>query len=259
MPPCIDRADRLVVPIGSLVDDGELASVAELAARAGTRIEWSLRGCVEDIPQLLERAVAVIRSSKLEDFMLSVDADCTVQAARLAVTALRECGGADIPLVLRHRAAPEVEENRHLLDASVAFGALLCDGLGDAVAIANAETPGRALSLAYRVLQGARQRTSWTEYISCPSCGRTLFDLEETTARIKAQTEHLRGVKIAVMGCIVNGPGEMADADFGYVGSGPGVVDLYVGKELVERKVPQADSDERLIGLIRDRGRWTDP
>ena len=115
------------------------------------------------------------------------------------------------------------------------------------------------VELGYRVLQGARLRTTWTEFISCPSCGRTLFDLEETTARIKARTQHLSGVKIAIMGCIVNGPGEMADADFGYVGSGPGSVNLYVGKQLVERHVPQAQADDRLVALIREHGRWVDP
>ena len=119
--------------------------------------------------------------------------------------------------------------------------------------------PARSLALAYRILQGARLRTTWTEFISCPSCGRTLFDLEETTARIKARTGHLNGVKIAIMGCIVNGPGEMADADFGYVGSGPGRVNLYVGKELVERNVASDESDDRLVELIRKHGRWVEP
>ncbi len=115
-----------------------------------------------------------------------------------------------------------------------------------------------AVDLAYRVLQGARQRTTRTEYISCPSCGRTLFDLEETTARIKARTDHLRGVKIAIMGCIVNGPGEMADADFGYVGSGVGQVTLYVGKQIVARAVPESEASERLVELIREHGQWVE-
>ena len=115
-----------------------------------------------------------------------------------------------------------------------------------------------AVDLGYRVLQGARQRTTRTEYISCPSCGRTLFDLEETTARIKSRTDHLNGVKIAVMGCIVNGPGEMADADFGYVGSGVGQVTLYVGKEVVARAVPEAEATDRLVELIRENDRWVE-
>lgn len=115
------------------------------------------------------------------------------------------------------------------------------------------------LSLSYSVLQAARRRMSKTEYISCPSCGRTLFDLEETTARIKAMTSHLSGVKIAVMGCIVNGPGEMADADFGYVGGAPGRVNLYVGKECVERNITSSEAPQRLVDLIRKYGRWVEP
>ena len=145
-----------------------------------------------------------------------------------------------------------------LLAAAVDLGAPLCDGIGDAVSLAAGADAGAALALAYRILQGARQRTSWTEYISCPSCGRTLFDLEETTARIKSRTGHLKGVKIAVMGCIVNGPGEMADADFGYVGSGPGQVTLYVGQDVVARAVPEDEATDRLVDLIRERGAWSE-
>ncbi len=116
-----------------------------------------------------------------------------------------------------------------------------------------------SLTLAYGVLQATRRRMSKTEYISCPSCGRTLFDLEETTAQIKGVTSHLRGVKIAVMGCIVNGPGEMADADFGYVGGAPGRVNLYVGKDCVERNIPSLEAPGRLVNLIKANGRWAEP
>jgi (E)-4-hydroxy-3-methylbut-2-enyl-diphosphate synthase len=173
---------------------------------------------------------------------------------------LRARGAADIPIVLRHRLDPREAERDQLLAAAIDLGAPLCDGLGDAIALeARPADAGRALDLAYRILQGARRRTTRTEFISCPSCGRTLFDLEETTARIKAKTGHLVGVKIAIMGCIVNGPGEMADADFGYVGSGPGVVNLYVGQECVERHVDSAEADERLVELIRRHDRWIDP
>jgi (E)-4-hydroxy-3-methylbut-2-enyl-diphosphate synthase len=111
---------------------------------------------------------------------------------------------------------------------------------------------------AFSILQATRTRISKTEYISCPSCGRTLFDLQETTARIRAVTHHLKGVKIAIMGCIVNGPGEMADADFGYVGSGPGKITLYKGKEIVKRNVPSDVAVEELIALLKENSAWVE-
>ena len=117
----------------------------------------------------------------------------------------------------------------------------------------------RATKLAYNVLQGAGARISKTEFVACPSCGRTLFDLQATTQRIRAQTGHLKGVKLAIMGCIVNGPGEMADADFGYVGGAPGKINLYVGKNCVQYNLPQSDADARLIALIKEHGKWIEP
>jgi (E)-4-hydroxy-3-methylbut-2-enyl-diphosphate synthase len=111
---------------------------------------------------------------------------------------------------------------------------------------------------AFSILQATRTRISKTEYISCPSCGRTLFDLQETTAKIRAVTHHLKGVKIAIMGCIVNGPGEMADADFGYVGSGPGKITLYKGKDIVKRNVPAETAVDELIDLLKEHGAWID-
>ena len=111
----------------------------------------------------------------------------------------------------------------------------------------------------FGILQAAGVRITKTEFVSCPSCGRTLFDLQSTTERIAARTKHLKGVKIAIMGCVVNGPGEMADADFGYVGGSPGHVNLYVGKEVVEKGVPEAEADQRLVDLIRAHGKWIDP
>ncbi len=116
-----------------------------------------------------------------------------------------------------------------------------------------------ANSLAFGVLQAARTRITKTEYISCPSCGRTLFDLQEVTAKIRKRTDHLKGVKIAIMGCIVNGPGEMADADYGYVGSGKGKITLYRGKEVVKSTVAEEKALDELIELIREDGLWTEP
>jgi len=155
-------------------------------------------------------------------------------------------------------APAETNPYERLLRASVALGSLLCDGIGDSVEIRGGDDPS-SVRLAFNLLQATGARISKTEYVACPSCGRTLFDLQPVTDQIKTVTGHLTGVKIAIMGCIVNGPGEMADADFGYVGGAPGKVNLYVGKECVEKNVPQAEADARLTDLIKAHGRWTDP
>jgi (E)-4-hydroxy-3-methylbut-2-enyl-diphosphate synthase len=146
-----------------------------------------------------------------------------------------------------------------LLLASTNIGSLLCDGIGDAVLVQGEEAPGQALRLSYNILQAAGSRIFKTDYVACPSCGRTLFNLQTTTAKIKAATSHLKGVKIAIMGCIVNGPGEMADADFGYVGGAPGKVNLYVGKTAVKFNIPEAEAVDRLQDLIREQGKWVEP
>ncbi len=146
-----------------------------------------------------------------------------------------------------------------LLVASTNIGSLLCDGIGDAILVQGEEAPGQALRLSYNILQAAGSRIFKTDYVACPSCGRTLFNLQTTTAKIKDTTSHLKGVKIAIMGCIVNGPGEMADADFGYVGGAPGKVNLYVGKTAVKFNIPEAEAVDRLKDLIREHGKWIEP
>jgi (E)-4-hydroxy-3-methylbut-2-enyl-diphosphate synthase len=151
------------------------------------------------------------------------------------------------------------DELGRLLDASILAGGLLCDGIGDLISVESDCSPEESTRLAYNVLQGAGARIFKTEYVACPSCGRTLFDLQSTTQRIRSMTSHLKGLKIAIMGCIVNGPGEMADADFGYVGGAPGKINLYVGKECVQYNIPQEEADARLIALIKSQGRWLDP
>jgi (E)-4-hydroxy-3-methylbut-2-enyl-diphosphate synthase len=154
---------------------------------------------------------------------------------------------------------PATEFLPTLLVAATNIGSLLCDGIGDAILVQGEHGPGQALRLSYNILQAAGTRIFKTDYVACPSCGRTLFNLQTTTARIKAATVHLKGVKIAIMGCIVNGPGEMADADFGYVGGAPGKVNLYVGKTAVKFNIPEAEAVDRLQDLIRDHGKWVDP
>jgi (E)-4-hydroxy-3-methylbut-2-enyl-diphosphate synthase len=152
-----------------------------------------------------------------------------------------------------------------LLHYAIETGALLLDGMGDGICLTTSdqqpysmEQMARVNAIAFGILQATRTRISKTEYISCPSCGRTLFDLQETTAKIRAVTNHLKGVKIAIMGCIVNGPGEMADADFGYVGSGVGKITLYKGKEVVKRGLNSDVAVMELINLIKDNGMWVD-
>jgi (E)-4-hydroxy-3-methylbut-2-enyl-diphosphate synthase len=167
------------------------------------------------------------------------------------------------PILLKDSLIPSTDPHRDyirtLLASATNIGALLCDGIGDAILVQGEEAPGQSLRLAYNILQAAGSRIFKTDYVACPSCGRTLFNLQTTTARIKTATLHLKGVKIAIMGCIVNGPGEMADADFGYVGGAPGKVNLYIGKTPVKFNIPETEAVDRLVDLIKENGRWLEP
>ena len=145
-----------------------------------------------------------------------------------------------------------------LLHAAVNIGSLLCDGIGDAILVRGEPGPGASVRLAFNILQSVGNRIFKTDYVACPSCGRTLFNLQSTTAKIREATNHLKGVKIAIMGCIVNGPGEMADADFGYVGGAPGKVNLYIGKTPVKFNIPETEAVARLVDLIKENGKWFD-
>lgn len=165
------------------------------------------------------------------------------------------------PILLKDTLRPATESGdfvETLLLAARHIGSLLCDGIGDAVLVQGEPAPGQSLRLSYNILQAAGTRIFKTDYVACPSCGRTLFNLQSTTQKIRAATGHLKGVRIAVMGCIVNGPGEMADADFGYVGGAPGKINLYVGKQPVKFNIPEGEAVERLIDLIREHGKWID-
>jgi len=169
----------------------------------------------------------------------------------------KEC---NVPVIIG-RAYADLTSDQLQLYAATDMGGLLIDGLGDGLFIA-AERCGSDKMVnetGFNILQATRTRISKTEYISCPSCGRTLFDLQETTAKIRSRTSHLKGIKIGIMGCIVNGPGEMADADYGYVGSGPGRITLYRGKEVVKKNVPAPQAVDALIDLIREDSNWIEP
>ena len=196
-----------------------------------------------------------------------------LQEAPAALVAVRD--GVDMPVPQAYRLLAASIPTRHsillkdtlgnaeplpaAMAAGVNVGSLLCDGIGNAVLIRLETDPREAAKLAFNVLQAAGVRLWKTEYVSCPSCGRTHYNIQEAAARIRAATGHLKGVKIAIMGCIVNGPGEMSDADFGYVGGAPGKINLYVGHKPVEINIPQEQAVERLIELIRSHGRWVEP
>ena len=254
-------AHRVHVTVRTL-DERTREGVAELLERCadvGTAVLVELEPIERDAGIAAALGASAVRLAErrgLRDLMLAVSprVEPSPLLATRMLAARLERDGLDVPVVLVDR--PGDRDADPLLGPAV--GGLLCDGVGDAVHpdVAPAQASRRA---AFDILQAARVRITKTEFISCPSCGRTLFDLETTTARIKKRTAHLKGVKIAIMGCVVNGPGEMADADFGYVGWGEGKIALFVGKEMVEKDIPSEHADERLVELIKRHGRWVEP
>lgn len=204
---------------------------------------------------LTDHVIEVLKQDKTVVVILSSHHRNSLGAQRAAIHKLLSAG-CDVPVILHHDYREEETESLQLKSAAD-FGPLLLDGFGDGLMLHNeglpAQTADRCL---FGILQATRSRISRTEYISCPSCGRTLYDLQTTIARIKEATSHLKGLKIGIMGCIVNGPGEMADADYGYVGAGRGQISLYKGKECILRNIPEEEAVERLIQLIKDNGDW---
>ncbi len=222
-------------------------------------------------PEAVYEDLNVAEMDPTQDFEINCDTQLVtvkdgvnlpaITAFRLLVSKLKRLGRSN-PVLLKdclHFEPGPLEPRIALLRSSVVIGSLLADGIGDAILIRGESGAGQSLRLAYNILQAAGCRSFKTDYVACPSCGRTLFNLQTVTARIKARTEHLKGVKIAIMGCIVNGPGEMADADFGYVGGAPGKINLYVGKTPIKFNIPEAEAVERLVDLIREHGKWVEP
>ncbi|TGL47742.1 4-hydroxy-3-methylbut-2-en-1-yl diphosphate synthase [Leptospira meyeri] len=213
-------------------------------------VEWNIES--QNI-HLTEKIVEESKKRKIENLLFSVKNGDLITVRKLSYQ-LRE---SDYPIVLVHHSE---DKDELLYESSIHVGGSLLDGIGDVVRLSYGDgEPEESLHLSFDILQATRLRLTKTEYISCPSCGRTMFDLQSTTAMIKQKTGHLKGVKIAVMGCIVNGPGEMADADFGYVGAGIGKVHLYKGKEIVKKGVSETEAADLLIDLIRENGMWNDP
>ena len=216
----------------------------------------------------VEEAIELIKTRKDLVIILSSENSHNYAALRRAFVTMIE-HKIHLPIVIKV-CYKQQSQDKTMLHAATDIGGLLIDGLGEGVLLdllnyteQNRETIIDQVklhnSVSFGVLQAARTRMSKTEYISCPSCGRTLFDLQETTAMIRKRTDHLKGVKIGIMGCIVNGPGEMADADFGYVGSGKGKITLYKGKEVVKKSVPSEKAVDELIDIIKKDGMWIDP
>jgi (E)-4-hydroxy-3-methylbut-2-enyl-diphosphate synthase len=209
---------------------------------------------IEDITEELLEAV---RNDKFCVLVLNTDNSHAMAEERRVFIELMK-NSIDVPVIIK-RSYSNLNDEYLTINSATDMGALLIDGMGDGVWI---ESPANSIEtinrISFGILQAARTRISKTEYISCPSCGRTQFDLQETTAMIKKRTDHLKGVKIAIMGCIVNGPGEMADADYGYVGSGPGWISLYRGKEVIKRGIPYPEALDKLIELMKEDGIWVE-
>jgi (E)-4-hydroxy-3-methylbut-2-enyl-diphosphate synthase len=188
--------------------------------------------------------------------ILETNQQVGMQLQRMVFNAFQE-RNIQVPVLIK-RSYTTIDTENLMLDAASDLGALLTDGFGDGIWIAAPQEINLAVvnSTSFGILQATRTRISKTEYISCPSCGRTLFDLQETTQYIRSKTDHLKGIKIAIMGCIVNGPGEMADADYGYVGTGPGKITLYRGKEVIKKNVNTPNALDELIEIIREDGNW---
>lgn len=204
----------------------------------------------EPLPTLVPQVLVTIADETSEP----------VVAAFRWLAAAMQAAGYKNPILLKDTFNPQKKEKfPPQIASSALLGSLLCDGIGDAILVRREPNATEAILLAWNILQAAGARTFRTEYISCPSCGRTLFDIQTVIAKIKARTQHLPNIKIGIMGCIVNGPGEMADADFGYVGGAPGKINLYVGKTPVQKGIPEEEAVEALIQLIKDHGRWVEP
>uniref|UniRef100_A0A7N0R8T2 4-hydroxy-3-methylbut-2-en-1-yl diphosphate synthase (ferredoxin), chloroplastic n=1 Tax=Kalanchoe fedtschenkoi TaxID=63787 RepID=A0A7N0R8T2_KALFE len=252
-------SEQLTKPLPNamvLVNLKELSTGADQLLPEGTRLVVSVRG--DESYEELEILEDIDATMILHDLPYSEDKISRVHAARRLFEFLAD-KEINFPVIHHIRFPNGLHRDDLVINAGTNAGALLVDGLGDGLLL---EAPDQDFEFlrntSFNLLQGCRMRNTKTEYVSCPSCGRTLFDLQEISAEIREKTSHLPGVSIAIMGCIVNGPGEMADADFGYVGGSPGKIDLYVGKDVVKRGIAMDQATDALIQLIKDHGRWVE-
>jgi (E)-4-hydroxy-3-methylbut-2-enyl-diphosphate synthase len=258
-----------------------LADTFLTAEKKHPLLNFVIVDCFSNPSSFQWETIASIAQQQNVVFCLYTNQTMAMATMRFVFNAFIEKGITTPCIIFSESAASNNDE--HLVNFAVQTGGLLLDGFGDGLILSlnaqaysqmqqqtNLSTQGRTYqetqtiesfvnNTAFSILQASRTRISKTEYISCPSCGRTLFDLQETTAKIRAVTHHLKGVKIAIMGCIVNGPGEMADADFGYVGSGIDKISLYKNKDVVRKNIPSKDAVNELIALLKEHGAWVDP
>ncbi|XP_024359898.1 4-hydroxy-3-methylbut-2-en-1-yl diphosphate synthase (ferredoxin), chloroplastic isoform X1 [Physcomitrium patens] len=280
LPAAEDRASRLAVKRLTDVGIGVLTPVAEQLvnslphAMALATLDEIASGTHKELPTGIRLAVTLRGDEPEEKLEMLKDLDLImllqylpegdeksshVHASRKLFEYL-QTNKLDFPVIHHLKFPANTHRDDLVIKAGSEAGAMLVDGLGDGIMLEAADQDFDFIrNTSFGMLQGCRMRHTKTEYVSCPSCGRTLFDLQEISAEIREKTDHLPGVSIAIMGCIVNGPGEMADADFGYVGGAPGKIDLYVGKEVVRRGIAMAMATNELIGLIKEHGRWVDP
>jgi len=255
---------HVLAPIAALQADplpGAVAVVPLTQAVAGVTLpEGAARMAVEIDGTETAEQIAALKSLDAVVVLLNIkDGMSRVHASRRVFDVIKQ-NEITVPVVHHIRFGAGASRDEIVINTGSWVGGLLVDGMGDGALI---EAPHEELDFlrttSFGLLQGSRMRNVKTEYVSCPSCGRTLFDLQEVTEQIRQKTGHLPGVAIAIMGCIVNGPGEMADADFGYVGGAPGKIDLYVGKEVVLRGIASETACDALVQLIKDHGRWVEP
>ena len=278
VPPRLPQADADTPPADAIIDEVPLDGIA-IRSDAGAwqpltvhRISVGEQPTLDEQPcvvlidasdlvgcDALYQTLAALPASALVGFSDYGRLGATRAYRLLAACDEQAFGSAELAQAgsgVRHALVVALPEESDLLAAAAICGGLLIDGIGDALYLPRIERPR---DLAFTILQAVKARTTRADYVACPSCGRTLFDLIEVTDHVRQATAHLEGVTIAIMGCIVNGPGEMADADFGFVGSGPGKVTLYRGKEAVMRNIPFDGARDQLIDLIKADGKWSEP
>ena len=259
------QADLIFDVNGNSVKNVKFAKVGDAESLKGA-LKFEGVSALEIPAEMLGEFAEILKSKPANKIILVPSAPSggrtAVGEARLFAANLRKLG-LENPIYLKFDDSkcvnPQGDEMSKLAEASIYLGSLLTDGIGDMASVSISKDPDKNVHFCLAILQGARARKFRAEYIACPSCGRTLYNIQEAAAKIKERTMHLKDLTIGIMGCVVNGPGEMADADFGYVGGAPGKINLYKGKKCVEVNIPQEQAIDRLIALIKENGRWTDP